>query len=196
MEREKREHLGTERKRATGKRRGIGREETASAAPATAAVGDEACRHHPRLHGRRRACSLVADELAVAEEEMRARRRPRVTVLEASVVTVQSCRHLIIAGCCCACDVAASGSVTVEAGRGQKEKRPPSPPRQTQEGEGARGRGACYRRFCRQRKPLSPLRYAAVAIVGHRCRSRWLPELPPNRFSDRRYFIFLVRVVF
>ncbi|QHN87341.1 uncharacterized protein DS421_16g554240 [Arachis hypogaea] len=99
---------------------------------------------------------------------MRARRRPRVTVLEASVVTVQSCRHLIIAGCCCcACDVAASGSVTVEAGRGQKkEKRPPSPPSQTQEGEGARGRGACYRRFCRRRTPLPPLRSAAVAIAG------------------------------
>ncbi|QHO08191.1 uncharacterized protein DS421_14g470390 [Arachis hypogaea] len=63
--------------------------------------------------------------------------------------------------------IAASGSVTVEAGRGQKmEKRPPSPPSQTQEREGARGRVACYRRFCRRRTPLLPLRSVAVAVVG------------------------------
>ncbi|QHO54193.1 uncharacterized protein DS421_2g54560 [Arachis hypogaea] len=31
---------------------------------------------------------------------------------------------------------------------------------------------------------------------GRRCHSRWLPELPPNRFSDCRCFIFLVWVVF
>ncbi|QHN83444.1 uncharacterized protein DS421_20g704820 [Arachis hypogaea] len=45
---------------------------------------------------------------------------------------------------------------------------------------------------------------AATEICRHhrcrsssrRCRSRWLPELPPNRFSECRCFIFLVRVVF
>ncbi|QHO39630.1 uncharacterized protein DS421_4g130840 [Arachis hypogaea] len=31
---------------------------------------------------------------------------------------------------------------------------------------------------------------------GRHCHSRWLPELPLNRFSNRRCFIFLVRVVF
>ncbi|QHN76279.1 uncharacterized protein DS421_19g642480 [Arachis hypogaea] len=40
--------------------------------------------------------------------------------------------------------------------------------------------------ICRRRRCRSSSR---------RRRSRWLPELSPNRFSDRRCFIFLVRVV-
>ncbi|QHO07910.1 uncharacterized protein DS421_14g467810 [Arachis hypogaea] len=39
-------------------------------------------------------------------------------------------------------------------------------------------------------------RHRRCRSSGRRCRSRWLPELPPNRFSDRRCFIFLVWVVF
>ncbi|QHO08644.1 uncharacterized protein DS421_14g474470 [Arachis hypogaea] len=85
-------------------------------------------------------------------------RRHRAESPPSSLSRVAAAAHVIIA---------ASGSVTVEAGRGQKkEKRPPSPPSQTQEREGARGRGACYRRFCRRRIPLLPLRSVAVAVAG------------------------------
>ncbi|XP_020978692.1 uncharacterized protein LOC110271758 isoform X1 [Arachis ipaensis] len=52
--------------------------------------------------------------------------------------------------------------------------------------------------------PLLPPENTSAGTEIYRCRrcrssdrrfrSRWLPELPPNRFSDRRCFIFLVRL--
>ncbi|XP_016169558.1 uncharacterized protein LOC107612290 [Arachis ipaensis] len=105
---------------------------------------------------------------------------------------------VIITGCCCcACDHrrlwvrhrrgwsrAEEGeetSVTAEPNAGERRsprERSLLPPLLPSENTSA-ATEICRRRRCRS--------------SGRRCRSRWLP---PNRFSDRRYFIFLVRVVF
>ncbi|XP_020978213.1 uncharacterized protein LOC107636798 [Arachis ipaensis] len=99
--------------------------------------------------------------------------------------------------CCCACDHrrlwvrhrrgwsrAEEGeetSVTAEPNAGERRSPRESsllpsllPPENT-----SAATEICRRRRCRS--------------SGRCCRSRWLPELPPNRFSDRRCFIFLVR---
>ncbi|QHO19505.1 uncharacterized protein DS421_11g329560 [Arachis hypogaea] len=111
--------------------------------------------------------SVAPPPRCVAVEDRDAKeRRPRVTVLEASVVTVQSRHHrhhrrLLL--------------LRVRRSLRERSLLPLLlPPENT-----SAATEICRRRHCQS--------------SGRRCRSRWLPELPPNRFSDRRCFIFLVR---
>ncbi|XP_020977464.1 uncharacterized protein LOC107635034 [Arachis ipaensis] len=142
-------------------------------------------------------------ELGEQWEDVRGRRslRRRTLCFQFPSSPCRVAAIVIITGCCCcACDHrrlwvrhrrgwsrAEEGeetSVTAEPNAG--ERRSPRersllpsllPPENT-----SAATEICRRRRCRS--------------SGRRCRSRWLPELPPNRSSDRRCFIFLVRVVF
>ncbi|XP_029148067.1 uncharacterized protein [Arachis hypogaea] len=140
-------------------------------------------------------------ELGEQWEDARGRRslRRRALCFQFPSSPCRAAAIVIITGCCCCCacdhrrlwvrhrrgwsraEEGEETSVTAEPNAGERRSPRESsllpsllPPENT-----SAATEICRRRRCRS--------------SGRCCRSRWLPELPPNRFSDRRCFIFLVR---